>query len=1038
MQFLKLRKPLTALLLLAAIGTASAQNPGFDPPEDFKDDIPERETKEGHIVYLKTFYEGCVVKDSQNKDSINPNCSKFKQAKSVIIESKYAIEDIRWVKYFTSLEKLDIQYNYVKILPDTFPATLKNLNLSGNKISTEVSEDFGHLPSKLETLELGYQRSGNFKALPALPDNLKILSASSNQLTSLPDSLPSKLERLLLTFNNISSLNQGFAKANNLKYVILQNNKITSLSHLPAKIQSLDLSDNLLSSHSTTEFPESLTYLNVERNSLVSLPAFNNSLKEVRASNNQLTSLPNLPDSLVSLSISFNKVTNLPALPSKLGTLIAENNLIASLTELPQSLKILQLSTNQLTALPTLPDSLQVLTASFNSISGELGVLPKNLSRLEISNTNVSGFTGAAKMETLDFSKTKVSSFPYTTIPATLKRLYCQNNNLPSIPKLPEGLGSIKATGNQFYCLPNLPVNLYETDMKSVCNRNCWIGNGGDWKDNVNWSFGHAPTQNDSVIVINDIVTISFQDAEAKYIDARNCRIIGNNFTLNVYGDIKSISSPYFNTTVKLVGNTNQNVYGNPTIKKLIINNSAGVFLDYPLIEDLSVDNGFVTFYGILNISRIGRSLSTTPNPIRGSIYYKQKINKGWSFLGSPLQGQTLAYLNVTIPLGFGEKSQSIYEYDGTKTVLNGWVKSSGLTEAYATGKGFRVYSQTTTDLKLDGTPFVGSKNMNVTFDPSGYNGGGWNLIANPYFSEIDWRLVTNKANMNEAIYIWNPNAGSYSSYVNNEQTNGGSPLVQMGQAFFVKASGPSPKLIIEETSKPISPTYAPFFRTSATSAKLRIVLNDNVEKLTDELIFSEVEGATNKFDTQFDAYKLPGTFINISTKSSDGEDLSINSLQELTGSYPLQVSAARTGKFSFSFKNVETLEGTSAYLIDKLLGKEVEITNETEYEFTTNITEIADRFRVSFSSVVTGNSSSLTESAPLVYPIPAKDQVTLTFGRAKNADVVLINPMGSEIAEWTNVQEGSLQIPLSAENGIYILKVKSNEEIFVYKIVKF
>lgn len=1038
MQFLKLRKPLTALLLSASIGSATAQNLGFDPPKDFKDDIPERETKVGHIVYLKTFFDGCVVKDSQNKDSINPNCAKFKQAKTVTVDYKYAIEDISWIKYFTILEKLEAPYNYIKVLPDTFPSTLKSLELTGNLLSLQTAGDFPHLPKGLEMLNVSNQRSGNFKTLPVLPDNLKILAASANQLTSLPDSLPSKLERLLLSSNQITVLNEAFEKSN-LKYAIFQNNKLTSLGKLPSKIETFIASENLISSFTAPELPGSLTYLDVSRNSLSNLPSLNFRLKQLSANNNQLTSLPELPDSLITLNISENQIASLPVLPPKLNMLAGSKNKITALPALPQSLSELWMDNNKLTSLPTLPDSLKILIASYNLISGDLGTLPKKLIRLEISNTDVSAFTAYDKIEILDFSKTKVNIFPYATLPSSLRHLSCQFNNLPSIPRLPVALNTIAAKGNQFLCLPNLPASLYETDMRAFCNKNCWISpGGGDWKDGNNWSYNHAPTSSDSLLIINSTVSLAFESGEAKYLDIRNSKITGpSGYSLNIYGGISGNSSQ-FDVVVNLVGTTTQYIAGNPNFKKLNINNPQGAILEGPYIEDLSINNGYIYLTGLITIDRIGQSKTTNPNPVTGKIRYKQKINKGWSFIGSPFANLTLADLDKSIPLGFGEKSQSVYAYDGTKTLLNGWVKSTGLNESYTLGKGFRVYNQTTSDLSLEGTPFVGTKNLNVTFNAAGYDGGGWNLVANPYFCEIDWRLISNKVNMNEAIYIWNPSAGSYSSYVNNLETNGGSPLIQKGQAFFVKASGASPKLIVDENSKPLYPGYAPFFRTSATSSKLRIVLNDDVEKLTDELLFSEVEESSNNFDSKYDAYKLPGTYINISTKSSDGEDLSISSIPALTGSYPLQISAARTGKFSFSFKNVETLDGTSAYLIDKLLGKEIEITNDTKYEFTANTTETPDRFKVSFSSVVTGNTSSIAESAPIVYPNPAKDQVTVTLGRAKNADVVLINPMGSEIAQWSNVQEGSLQMPLSAGSGVYILKVKSNEEIFVYKIVKF
>ncbi|WP_028979080.1 T9SS type A sorting domain-containing protein [Sporocytophaga myxococcoides] len=1052
MQFLKLRKPLTALLLSAAIGSASAQN--FDPPEDFKNDVPEKETKTGHILYLKTYYTGCVIKDSENKDVVNPNCAKFKDVKSLTIDYKNPMNDLSWVKYFTKLENLSVRWNYVKILPDTFPSTLKNIDLYSNAISVNATAALKHLPVGLESLSLGNQSEvAAVTVIPPLPTNLKYLELTSSNIAALPDSLPSKLATLWLRANKIQSTNAALANSH-VKTLDLSYNKLTDIT-LPSGLTNLYLNNNTLENIQVNTSIDSLKEFNVSNNKLTNLPTLPSSLSYLNAENNLISNLGTLPVNLGYLSISKNKLTSLPTLPAGLKDLSVSKNLLTSVPSLPSNLEYLYLDSNKITALPAVPANLLYLDVSSNSLSGSLPSLPATLYYLNFSNTNISSFVAPAALQVLNFSKTKVTSYA-TALPNVLTELYCENNNLSSIPTLPESLYRIKAKGNLFTCLPNFPENLADSDIQLVCNKNCWRVLYGDWNSNSSWSQGVVPTQNDDVLIINGSPNINASNLSVKNLDIRNS-IVSGPYSLSVKGDIINSGSS-FNYPVIMDGSTaSQIIKGKSTtvyfpslneyqdnrdnFKHLIIKNPNGVVYkgsDYS-VDTLSILSGFVDANNdTLWVQALDKCTTPVADFVRnGLIGNAQNVVSGWSFVGNPMINQTLGTLNASIPLGFGGKNQSIYAYDGTKTSLNHWVAPTGLTSSYAPGTGFRVYSFQSDRLIFAGIPFKGTKDLNVTFDAAGYDNGGWNLVANPYLSPIDWTNAAGwtKTNITSGIYIWNPAKSAYASYVSGASTNDGGPTIAIGQAFFIKANGANPKLIINETAK--SKEYASFLRIGIAQPSLKISLNDKVEELSDELLIRVADGSSNNFDENFDAYKLPGTFINISTKSSDGEDLSISSLPELTGSYPLQVSAARTGKFTFSFKNAETLEGSSAYLIDKLLGKEVEITNETEYEFTTNSTETSDRFRVSFTSIVTGNNSSITESAPLVYPNPAKDQVTLTLGRAKNADVLLINPMGSEIAQWSNVQEGSLQMPLSAGSGVYILKVKSNKEIFVYKIVK-
>jgi Leucine-rich repeat (LRR) protein len=77
--------------------------------------------------------------------------------------------------------------------------------------------------------------------------------------------------------------------------------------------------------------------------------------------NNQMVSLPTLPSGLMFLSCQFNQLTSLPSLPGSLVSLVCFNNQLTSLPGLPASLTALMCENNSLSCLPLLPTSLNTL-----------------------------------------------------------------------------------------------------------------------------------------------------------------------------------------------------------------------------------------------------------------------------------------------------------------------------------------------------------------------------------------------------------------------------------------------------------------------------------------------------------------------------------------------------------------------------------------------------------------------------------------------------------------------------------------------------
>ncbi|MGN0890983.1 MAG: leucine-rich repeat domain-containing protein [Candidatus Spyradenecus sp.] len=187
--------------------------------------------------------------------------------------------------------------------------------LGGERLMVEAAAPGETLPPLSPTLtELHLRGFGPTRLFAQpLPEGLEALNLSDNALPVLPERfLPAGLQRLWLADNR--------------------------LVELPASLAKL----------------ERLTYLNLDRNRLASLPPLDAlPLRWLRLNNNCLTALPSLPATLERLYAADNQLSAAPALPAACRQVTLAGNPLAALPESwGAGLEMLDLSRTALTQLP--------------------------------------------------------------------------------------------------------------------------------------------------------------------------------------------------------------------------------------------------------------------------------------------------------------------------------------------------------------------------------------------------------------------------------------------------------------------------------------------------------------------------------------------------------------------------------------------------------------------------------------------------------------------------------------------------------------
>ncbi|MCD6555650.1 MAG: T9SS type A sorting domain-containing protein, partial [Bacteroidales bacterium] len=544
--------------------------------------------------------------------------------------------------------------------------------------------------------------------------------------------------------------------------------------------------------------------------------------------------------------------------------------------------------------------------------------------------------------------------------------------------------------------------NIFTISTTYVPNNFDWEGNVSTaWENGDNWSGGSVPSGLDDITITTanpNEPTVS-SAAECNALALANGRTLtvsaGNSLTLN--GDFS------FNGT-------------------LILKSPAG---EGPSAS--FIDNGTIT--GTTGTMRAERFLSANKfhyvsSPIQaggnaGSDLFTQ-VNSSGNF------NPNFYYYDETVDLDGNPATAPAGSFD-SNNLVPGWTYAypdQTTNDPMEVKTGYAFWSDENTNVTFIGDPNTGDININglpytdndpvAGSLPNFYD--GWNLIANPYPSAIDWDLAKGeRTNLDDGIYVWD--GAQYASYAGGVQggsTNLTNEIAPM-QAFFVHA-----------TANPGSITLKNTHRVHSSENYLKAPVDENNESIpyfirlkmqangySDYTVVYFKSNATSGFDGNFDAYKLFSNLSDVphiySMTETDEVPLSINSMhhnsmQNVT--VPLIVKIGKAGNYSISL-DAFNFENHYVYFIDNYKDVQIELNNETleNYSFSCDAGELSDRFELRIFE----NHAPSVEGLIPDMEIPVSEFYTYTFGENVFVDLDLDDKItytaqldnGSELPAW-------------------------------------
>jgi hypothetical protein len=398
--------------------------------------------------------------------------------------------------------------------------------------------------------------------------------------------------------------------------------------------------------------------------------------------------------------------------------------------------------------------------------------------------------------------------------------------------------------------------------------------------------------------------------------------------------------------------------------------------------------------------------------------------------MGVPVTGQSVSDWSDDFQI----LSNFIYRYRESGSInvddqINGWEQMAG---SLNPGQGYRTFLNQSfynanSTFDNSGPLLTGDFSFPVTFNSSGYDGGGWNLLANPYACEVDWHEFS-KNLVNGQVHVWNNNKyGSYSEGAG-IGVNGGSRYLSSFQGFFVKASGTGASMSVTESSKPATPQANTFMRIASDPSDMARITLRGPDGDNDETAIRWIPGTLPSFESFYDADKLINPTISLFSNTQDGRRTSIQARDyNESDIVDLGISANHAGSYFLELHiGADIFAGKTWEIRDNETGFIFPLTADMLLPFQVIDGSEYSPYRFSIiAQTPTGTEQLLGISSNLnIYPNPASETVTVV-SKNNYAAYTLTDVLGRVVKSGFLDQVGSKTIRISdLGSGIYQLKV--------------
>ncbi|HEY9114115.1 MAG TPA: GEVED domain-containing protein [Bacteroidales bacterium] len=497
------------------------------------------------------------------------------------------------------------------------------------------------------------------------------------------------------------------------------------------------------------------------------------------------------------------------------------------------------------------------------------------------------------------------------------------------------------------------------------------------------------------------------------------------------------VPTSYFNVTIPTTptgGNFPVIALGtNATCNNLTIESGANLKINGSLTVLGSMTNNAGTSGLVVksDVSGTGSLIANTNN-VDGTV--ERYITGGkWHLFGAPVANQTAhaVYFDHDPDVWLKTYIESSDNWSQTITNLN---------TPLPMGSGFAIWVKSGLNAIASFEDQMNSSDFSITgltYSGSSY---GYNMLANPFASAIDWdqgSWVRN--NLDGSVWVYDPAGGSYrtrNSVGVGSLTNG---IIPSSQAFFVRTTSSGGSITVPADAR-VHSSQA-FYKNGTNTQEENqpftlAAINVSIREKTDEAWFIFNEACTKSYDNGWDVSKFFGDVNAPQLYAVEADNLlSVDALpainEEITVS--LNFVAGENGEHLLKLSCFENFVKTKLWLEDEQEGIMQELTENPEYTFYASTDNSFERFLLHFIPESTGIISN-SESNYTIYSW--KNSVYIKNPELEsNADIEIVDMYG-RIIYHGKLQAVSLnKIDLNLSNSYLLVRLIDKGNVTIQKV---
>ncbi len=412
---------------------------------------------------------------------------------------------------------------------------------------------------------------------------------------------------------------------------------------------------------------------------------------------------------------------------------------------------------------------------------------------------------------------------------------------------------------------------------------------------------------------------------------------------------------------------------------------AAGAVLQIDPLNCLRTDS--ITSSGDMILEADATGFGQYKDPAVGAILKQYVDNEGWHLIGSPFSDATwadLSFENSTAvfnhPVGGSSLDScnycNLWWYDGStdngtdigfmaSTAYGTWRTSADNTEAFTPTKGWNMYFDA--NQNFGSAPwtivFSGTVNDGAVTQVVNENNSGWNLVANPYPTVLDWDVIDDDL-ASEGIalgyHIWDHANTNFAVYSGGSGTLGATQYIAPLQGFYVQTATAGAQgsgdvfrnfnLDNDDRPNPCQNGGGNIFKSSIVEKKeIKLRTTHLKSGKIDEVIIQLYDGAQREFSNSQDIRKLLTNYEDVpSVYARKGSEFTtITAMPMPYGQDSIPIGIYTKDGSSVKIEAVNVPFGYSLFLEDVVTGKWHSLDNAHQFE---QMAQYPHRFVLHFS----------------------------------------------------------------------------------------